>query len=200
MSKMTKWQKELGAGRRRGRACSKNAWRAPRSTCLPPRVNACECSTEKEEQIEKLGGFCQTAKKKKLLYTEDRLQVAREEIEHLRAWTPKGVNLDNLDTSFEAQVNTTDDAQLNSAACAGDHKYSRRLGEKAAHSEGAAFIVTVRPKDLPECWGGRFPDINLPGYNIDLQAIKEELNQNGKSIEGEFLNWETDKESNWGAR
>ena len=91
--------------------CSKNAWRAPRSTCLPPRVNACECSTEKEEQIEKLGGFCQTAKKKKLLYTEDRLQVAREEIEHLRAY----VNLDNLDTSFEAQVNTTDDAQLNSA-------------------------------------------------------------------------------------
>ena len=49
--------------------------------------------------------------KKKLLYTEDRLQVAREEIEHLRAY----VNLDNLDTSFEAQVNTTDDAQLNSA-------------------------------------------------------------------------------------
>ena len=121
--------------------------------------------------------------RKKLLYTEDRLQVAREEIEHLRAYA----NLDNLDTSFEAQVNTTDDAQLNRQCCAGDHKYSRRLGEKAAHSEGAAFIVTVRLKDLPECWGVRFPDINLPGYNIDLQAIKE-LNRNGKSIEGEFLN------------
>ena len=36
------------------------------------------------------------------------MQVAREEIEHLRAYV-------NLDTSFEAQVNTTDDAQLNSA-------------------------------------------------------------------------------------
>ena len=45
------------------------------------KVFACEC-TEKEEQIEKLGGFCQTAKKK-LLYTEDRFQVAPEEIEHL---------------------------------------------------------------------------------------------------------------------
>ena len=59
----------------------------------------------------KAGRFLPDSKEKKLLYTEDRLQVAREEIEHLRAY----VNLDNLDTSFEAQVNTTDDAQLNSA-------------------------------------------------------------------------------------
>ena len=25
----------------------------------------------------------------------------------------------------------------------------------------AAFIVTVKPKDLPECWGARIPDTNL---------------------------------------
>ena len=66
MSKMTE---RIGAGRRRGRAA--------------------RTLGERREQIEKLGGFCQTTKK----------------------------NLDTVDTSFEAQVNTTDDAQLTPVLC-----------------------------------------------------------------------------------
>ena len=126
--------------------------------------------TEKEEQIERLGSSCHTAKKK-LQYTESKLQVAREEIQFLRAHA-------NLDASFEAQVNTTDDPELVQETIS----TVAALAEKAARSdEGAAFITTVKPKDLPECWGVRFPHINLPGYSIDLQAIKEELHQRGKT-------------------
>ena len=74
-----------------------------------------------KEQIEKLGGFCQTTKKK-LLYTEDRLQVAREEIEYISGPMEMLIQVlgaafvVTLNTSFEAQVNTTDDAQVNISA------------------------------------------------------------------------------------
>ena len=83
---------------------------------------------------------------KQLLYTEDRLQVAREEIEYLRAYA-------NLDTSFEAQVNTTDDAHLDTSfdeQSSSTIKTVAALAEKATESdEGATSIVTVKPKDLP---------------------------------------------------
>ena len=88
---MTKWPKELGSWKtdvvdvqqERLESAEKHLSTA-KSKC---KVFACEC-TEKEKQIEKLGGFCQTAKKK-LLYTEDAGSPRRE--------TPKG--LCNLDTS-----------------------------------------------------------------------------------------------------
>ena len=57
-----------------------------------------ECD-ENNEQFEKLGGFCQESKRK-LQQTQDRLQIGHEEIAYLRS-------LVNLDTSFEAQINTT---------------------------------------------------------------------------------------------
>ena len=171
------------------------------------KVFARKC-TEKEEQTEKLGSFCQTVKKQ-LLYTEERLQVAREEIAYLKAYA-------HLDTSFDeqssstiksvaAQVNVIDDTHPTSAVQEETINTVAALAEKAAPSdEGAAFIVTVRPKDLAECWGLRFHDINLPGYNLDLQAIKEELikeeliKKNSYRMEGgtegEFFKME--KESN----
>ena len=41
-------------------------------------------------------------------------------------------------------------------------------------NQGTSFITTVKPKDLPECWGVRFQVIYLPGCNVDLKVIKEE--------------------------
>ena len=134
-------------------------------------------------------GRAKDSKKKQLLYTEERLQVAREEIAYLKAYA----HLDT-DTSFDeqssstiksvaAQVNVIDDTHPTSAVQEETINTVAALAEKAAHSdEGAAFIVTVRPKDLAKCWGVRFHDINLPGYNIDLQAIKEELTTEGESF------------------
>ena len=125
---------------------------------------------EKDEQFEKLGGFCQESKRK-LQQTQDPLQIGREEIAYLRT-------LVNLDTSFEAQINTTavqDDAQaVNTTVVQEDSSSSTintvtALVEKGAqYDEGATFIVTVKPKvkDLPECWGVRFSDRHLPGYII----------------------------------
>ena len=49
----------------------------------------------------------------------------------------------------------------------------------APYDQGASFITTVKPKDLPECWGVRFQAISLPGCNVDLEAIKEELENTG---------------------
>ena len=119
---------------------------------------------EKYEELEKLDDLCKCSTQK-LERTEERLLVAREEISYLRA-------LSKLDTSFDEQSSSAS-STINTVAA---------LAEKAAHSdEGAAFITTVKPKDLPECWGVRFPEINLPGYSINLQAIKEELKQKGKT-------------------
>ena len=72
-------------------------------------------------------------------------------------------HIPQLATPQPATTNTTPKLQLTNTTCsllhtllqlatAANrslyHKYSRRLG--------AAFNVTVKPKDLPECWGVRF--------------------------------------------
>jgi len=90
---------------------------------------------------------------------------------------------------YQAQVNTTDDAQLNTSAVQETINTVAALAEKAAESdEGATFIVTVKPKDLPECWGIRMNDIHLPGSVIDFQAIKKEVNESGvTNTRGVFL-------------
>ena len=49
----------------------------------------------------------------------------------------------------------------------------------ASFEHGETFIVTVRPKDLPECWGIRLSEIHLPGCDIHLEAITEEISENG---------------------
>ena len=47
------------------------------------------------------------------------------------------------------------------------------LAEKAKESPlGNHFITTVRPKDLPECWGIKFDQIYLPGCDIGCDTIK----------------------------
>ena len=90
---------------------------------------------------------------------QDQLQIGREEIAYLRT-------LVNLDTSFEAQINTT---VVQEDSSSGTINTVTALVEKAAqYDEGATLIVTVKPKvkDLPECWGVRFSDRHLPSYII----------------------------------
>ena len=41
------------------------------------------------------------------------------------------------------------------------------------------FLITVRRRDLPECWGIRLKDVKLPGYNIDLETVKSEITAKG---------------------
>ena len=103
------------------------------------------------------------------------MQVARKEIEYLRAYA-------NLDTSFEAHANTTDDAHLDTSFDDQSNstiKTVATLAEKATESEGATFIVTVKPKDFPECWGIRMNEIHLPSSVIDFEAIKKEVMERG---------------------
>ena len=66
---------------------------------------------------------------------------------------------------------------------------SRKVNVKhalaASFEHGETFIVTVHPKDLPECWGMRLSEIHLPSseidleLDIDLEALTEEITQNG---------------------
>ena len=37
----------------------------------------------------------------------------------------------------------------------------------------------MRPRDLPECWGIKIDEINMPGCSIDLDSIKNEVKRNG---------------------
>ena len=39
--------------------------------------------------------------------------------------------------------------------------------------------MTVKPKDLPECWGIRMNAIHLPCSVIDFKAIKKEVTESG---------------------
>ena len=47
-------------------------------------------------------------------------------------------------------------------------------------------IATVRPRDLPECWGMKIDEINMPGCSIDLDSIKNELNETTAQVHGEL--------------
>ena len=54
------------------------------------------------------------------------------------------------------------------------------LAAKAEESANPQlFICTVRPRDLPECWGVKFQEISLPGYDVDFNSIKKELDSFG---------------------
>ena len=39
--------------------------------------------------------------------------------------------------------------------------------------------MTVKPKDLPECWGIRMNEIHHSGSVIEFKAIKDEFTESG---------------------
>ena len=43
------------------------------------------------------------------------------------------------------------------------------------YADGDHFLATVRPRDLPECWGVKSDEIQLPGCELDPNSIKSEL-------------------------
>ena len=86
------------------------------------------------------------------------MQVAREE-KHLRAYAIL------IQVEVLRPRNTTDDAQLNTSAVQETINTVAALAEKATESEGATFIVTVKPKHLR--------------LRHDFQAIKKEVTESG---------------------
>ena len=76
------------------------------------------------------------------------------------------------DTSFKAQCHTASPVaqeDTSSDTTSGHIHHHSRLAEKAKESPlGNHFRTTVRPKDLPECWGIKYT------CDIDLDSMHQE--------------------------
>lgn len=104
-------------------------------------------------------------KAKELERTSERLRVKTQEVSYLKEAL--------LDTSFEAQSSAPAKTTVVITTVA-------ELAEKALeYADGNQFIATVRPRDLPECWGIKIDEIKMPGCSIDLESIKNGLKRNG---------------------